>query len=244
MQGGEAHAGAALPSARACCAAGAAQRERCAGRCGAAGARAGGRHACITTCMHRVMHAARPLAFLSVSSLSHDASRYAAKGLLVRIGSSSDLRNAHTRHANATHVGESVCDGCALQHAALLPVVWCVAHERGQQHGQQHGCRLLHRPESTAHLNSTVPTAVDGSMGVNRKWLRGLTTTTSYWSTSMTWRPVGRTGATGHDCIRDRACWPRVAHTVRGGLRRHAAALARAAAGRDACSHSGAAALI
>jgi hypothetical protein len=39
---------------------------------------------------------------------------------------------------------------------------------------------------STPHLNSTVPTAVLGSMGVNRKWLRGDTTTTSNCSTSMT----------------------------------------------------------
>jgi hypothetical protein len=36
------------------------------------------------------------------------------------------------------------------------------------------------------HLNSTVPTAVLGSMGVNRKWLRGDTTTTSNCSTSIT----------------------------------------------------------
>eukprot|EP00955_Chlamydomonas_euryale_P073458 361751-Chlamydomonas_euryale.AAC.2 len=39
---------------------------------------------------------------------------------------------------------------------------------------------------SSNDLNSTVPTADDGSIGVNMKWLRGDTTMTSYCSVSMT----------------------------------------------------------
>lgn len=59
------------------------------------------------------------------------------------------------------------------------------------------GCTTyLGRPQPTPHLNSTVPTAVEGSMGVNMKKLRGLTHTTSYCSTLMTWwgRKGGREG--------------------------------------------------
>lgn len=41
-------------------------------------------------------------------------------------------------------------------------------------------------PSLPPHLNSTVPVAVDGSMGVNMKWLRGEMQMTSYCSTSMT----------------------------------------------------------
>mmetsp|Transcript_39857 Transcript_39857/g.118669 ORF Transcript_39857/g.118669 Transcript_39857/m.118669 type:complete len:350 (-) Transcript_39857:209-1258(-) len=42
------------------------------------------------------------------------------------------------------------------------------------------------RMGSSNDLNSTVPTADDGSIGVNMKWLRGDTTMTSYCSVSMT----------------------------------------------------------
>jgi hypothetical protein len=41
-------------------------------------------------------------------------------------------------------------------------------------------------PVQPTDLNSTVPTAVLGSMGVNTKWLRGDTTTTSKASVSIT----------------------------------------------------------
>lgn len=53
------------------------------------------------------------------------------------------------------------------------------------------GCRFVPSRYSSIpillgpnHLNSSVPTVVDGSSGVKRKWLRGLTTVTSYFSLS------------------------------------------------------------
>ena len=45
------------------------------------------------------------------------------------------------------------------------------------------------RMGSSRERNSTVPMAEDGSMGVNTKWLRGDTHTTSYLSVSTTCAP-------------------------------------------------------
>ena len=55
---------------------------------------------------------------------------------------------------------------------------------------------------SSRERNSTVPMAEDGSMGVNTKWLRGDTHTTSYLSVSTTCAPIQLSGMqrpwTGH----------------------------------------------
>ena len=47
---------------------------------------------------------------------------------------------------------------------------------------------------SSRERNSTVPMAEDGSMGVNTKWLRGDTHTTSYLSVSTTCAPSQLSG--------------------------------------------------
>ena len=60
----------------------------------------------------------------------------------------------------------------------------------GGRRGAAHVTKGLEmRMGSSRERNSTVPMAEDGSMGVNTKWLRGDTHTTSYLSVSTTYAP-------------------------------------------------------
>lgn len=152
----------------------------------------------------------------SKSTSLHVAAQYSTNGLAHRMGSKRDLprrgvgRAFLIAHARACCACEEYVGGvwgvmCALRMCGgggtaarhKLHSLCIARRQRRYQSSLQGagppGCTTcLGRPQPTPHLNSTVPTAVEGSMGVNMKKLRGLTHTTSYCSTLMTWR--GRKG--------------------------------------------------